>query len=247
MKKYLKEVEDRLLALQPPVKASPWKAEDYVGGGQSSLRYLNLKIPHVRQEFKKGFSFSKLNPEEQWKIWDYIWNHSPIFEVMLLSSYWAASRPIQEMLTHHRLVVGWLARVDNWAHSDELSSHYSKMLEHDPKRFMPIFKKWNLSRHPWFKRQSMVGLLFYSRMRRKTPPLRVLLDFVERHIEDEHYYVQKAVGWTLRETWNVYPKETFVYLKKNAARIPPAGWTAATEKLSAKDKKILMQLRRTKD
>lgn len=243
MNKYLKEVESRLLVLKPEAQPSKWKAEHYIGAGQSQLTFLNFKIPRVRAEYKRGFSFSNLPPKEQWKVWDYIWHHSQIFEVMLLSSYWASSRSTDELFAHRRLLIRWQGRVDNWAHSDELSAHFSRLLEHDPQQLMPVFKKWNTSKDPWFRRQSMVGLLFYSRFRRRKPPVKVLLDFIERHLDDGHYYVQKGVGWALRESWNVYPKQTFTFLKKNAGKIPPAGWTAATEKLSVKDKNLLKELR----
>ena len=43
--------------------------------------------------------------------------------------------------------------------------------------------------------------------------------------------------------YNVYPTETFRYLKKIASDIPPAGWQAATEKLSKADKVLLKKLR----
>ncbi|MBX3020182.1 MAG: DNA alkylation repair protein [Bdellovibrionales bacterium] len=246
MTKYLKEVELRLSAIERVQPPPQWKGENYIGGGASDLRYLNLKIPLVRREFKKGFSFSNLPTEEQWAIWDYIWQNSRIFEVMLMSSYWAASRPVEELVQHHKVILGWLKHVDNWAHSDELSAHYAKMLELDRRKFLPVFQKWNTSSEPWFKRQSMVGLLFYSRFRRKALPCSTILKFVERHIDDDHYYVQKGVGWTLRECWNLYPTATFTYLKKNAHRVPPGAWTAATEKLSTKDKAMLTSLRRTK-
>ena len=246
MQKYLDEVEKALRGVSLPSKPSPWLAENYIGGGQSKLTYLNIKIPSVRSAFKNGFSFSNLSAREQWKIWDYIWSHSQIFEVMLMSSYWVSSRSVDELIQNRKIILSWLSRVDNWAHSDELSSHYAKVLEHDTKLFLPTFKKWNQSKNPWFKRQSMVGLLFYSRFRKKVLPFKTLISFVERHIDDGHYYVQKGVGWTIRECWNVYPKETFLYLKKNAHRVPPAGWTAATEKLRPQEKKILTQLRRTK-
>jgi len=242
-RKFLKEVEGRLLSIQPTHKPERWLAKNYIGGSQSSLQFLDIKIPLVRQAFKKGFSFTHLPPEEQWPIWDFIWNQSRIFEVMLLPSYWAATRPVSETLQHHKLILGWLARVDNWAHSDELSSHYARMLEHDPQLLLPVFKKWNGAKNPWVKRQSMVGLLYYSRSRKKKPPVKTLLDSIERHIEDENYYVQKGVGWALREAWNVYPGPTYTYLRKNAGRIPPAGWTAATEKLSPAEKKDLSQRR----
>lgn len=246
MRKYLLEVEKRLLALEKAHKPEKWLAKNYIGGGMSKLKFLDIKIPLVRAAYKQGFSFSHLPPEHQWPIWNYIWNKSDIFEVMLIPSYWAASRPVEEVFAHRKFILGWLTRVDNWAHSDEMSNHYAKLLEDFPRQLMPIFKKWNASKNPWFKRQSMVGLMYYSRMRKKAPSVDVILNFVERHIEDDHYYVQKAVGWALRESWNVYPKQTFAYLKKNAHRIPPGGWTAATEKLDSKQKSLLSEIRRAK-
>lgn len=246
MEKYLREVEKRLLSLSAVAKPSKWKAENYVGGGESKLRYLDLKIPTVRAEYMRGFSFSNLSPEQQWRIWDYIWNHSEIFEVMLMASYWAASRPFVETYKHRRQVLRWLNRVDNWGHSDELSAHYSRFLEHDQAAILPVFEKWSASKKPWLKRQALVGLLFYSRFRKRYPDVALILRFIDRHIEDDHYYVQKGLGWALRECWNVYPQKTFAYLKENARRIPAAAWTAATEKLSAADKRILTKVRRSK-
>jgi len=244
MRKYLKEVEARLLTIGRNRKPDKWLAENYIGAGQSRLTYLNIKIPEVRNAFRQGFSFSNLPADEQWQIWNYIWRKSNIFEVMLLPSYWAAQQNVPELFRHRQLVLKWLNRVDNWAHSDEMSAHYAKLLEHNAKRIMPEFKRWSKSKNPWFKRQSMVGLIFYSRFRKKLPQAKILLQHIERHIDDDHYYVQKGVGWTVRECWNAYPSVTLTYLKKNAHRIPSAGWTAATEKLSAKDKAALMILRR---
>lgn len=245
MKKFLDEVEQKLKSIKPLEKPSPWLAENYIGAGKSKLIYLNLKIPYVRKAFKDRFSFSKLTPHQQWKIWDYIWMHSQIFEVMLLASYWAGSQPTEDLVKNRKFLLGWLKRVDNWAHSDELSNHYSKMLEHDPRAFLPIFMKWSQSKNPWVKRQSMVGLLFYSRFRKQCLPYKTIIQIVEKHIDDDHYFVQKGVGWTLRECWNLYPKETYRYLKSNAHRIPSAGWTAATEKLSEHERTALKKLRQS--
>jgi 3-methyladenine DNA glycosylase AlkD len=246
LKKYLKEVESRLIPHKPNPKTLIWDPKDYVGGGLSEREYLSIKIPVVRSEFKRGFSFSSLPTSDQWQIWDYIWKNSNLFEVMLLSSYFVGTRPLDEVFNNRATLISWLDRVDNWAHSDELSSHYSKLLEFNPPKLMPVFEKWNRSKKPWFKRQSMVGLMYYSRMRKIIPKVDTILKFVDRHMKDDHYYVQKGVGWTLRESWNVYPKKTYEYLKRNAHLIPPAGWTAATEKLSKKDKDLLTSLRRTR-
>lgn len=244
MKRILKEVEERLINIPLGSRPSKWKAEDYVGSGLSSLKYLNLKIPRVRSAFKEPFSFSTKPKEAQWKIWDYIWSNSKYFEVMLGASHFASSRPVEELYKNRNTLIKWVNRVDNWAHSDELSSIYSKLLEYDQSSLLPTFEKWNRSKNPWCKRQSMVGLLYYSRCRKQTPDVKLILRFVDRHINDDHYYVQKAVGWTLRECWNVYPEATFKYLCKNAKRIPSGGWTAATEKLSKRDKLKILSLRK---
>ncbi len=243
MRKYLKEVEATLKNLADPRQPLRWLPENYIGGGNSNLKFLSLRIPLVRATSKRGFSFSKLPADQQWPIWDYIWQNSIIYEVMLLSPYWAGRQPVKEIFKHRRLILGWLDRVDNWAHSDELSSHYSKLMEFDPKRMLPVFDKWGRSANPWFKRQSIVGLVYYSRVRKRHPPVNTLLKFIDRHMKDEHYYVQKGVGWALRECWNVYPDKTYDYLLRKAAHLPSAAWTAATEKLSAADKRRLMKLR----
>lgn len=246
IKSFVAEVEQTLLGLTKNKSPSKWLAEDYVGRGESKLRYLNLKIPVIRAAYKSGFSFSAFPAEEQWPIWAHIWKKSQIFEVMLLSSYWVSSRPLDEIYHHRKELFSWVNRVDNWAHSDELSAHYARLLELDHKGILPLFEKWNRSKNPWLRRQSIVGLLFYSRFRKTHPKAKTLLDLIEVLLDDEHYYVQKGVGWALREAWNVYPRETFQFLRKHAHRVAPAGWTAATEKLSRTDKKILTDLRKSR-
>jgi 3-methyladenine DNA glycosylase AlkD len=247
MKHLLKEVETCLIELRKvSMNSSPWKPEDYVGGGQSRLDYLNLKIPIVRKASKEGFSFSVLSSQEQWRIWDFVWQNSKIFEVMLLATYFAGKQTIEDLHKNRSTFLNWAERIDNWAHSDELSSHYAKLIEYKPKIYLPVIEKWSTSSHPWQKRQSVVAPLYYSRLRCKYPPFNFLLKHIERHVDDHHYYVQKGVGWGLRECWNVYPKPTFEYLKKNAHRIPPAGWTAATEKLPTNQKALLTRIRKAK-
>lgn len=240
----LREAEAAMRELSASHQPGRWLAKNYVGAGVSRLDFLDIKIPKVRERFKRGFSFSSREADEQWRIWNHIWWNSKTFETMLLASYWAARRPLTELTSRAEMVFGWVARVDNWAHSDELSCHCSKILETDHRRFMPVFEKWADSENPWERRQSLVGLLYYSRGRKEVPSFAVMKRFIERHLDDEHFYVQKGVGWTLRETWNLYPRETEAYLLKCAHRIPPAGWTAATEKLSAAFKAKLTRQRK---
>ncbi|MBL7545394.1 MAG: DNA alkylation repair protein [Bdellovibrionaceae bacterium] len=248
MKKHLVEVESALKAINPVAKPSIWKAENYVGGGRSDLIYLDLKIPDVRRTFKKGFSFfnpqHKIFKKENLETFHYIWTHSLHFEALVICLAYVKSLPFEVRKRNRSLLLGWLSKVDNWAVSDELSGIYAEFLEDDVE-LLAIYKKWNRSKNSWERRQSIVGLLFYSRFRKSKflswPQLR---QFVDPLLGDEDYYVQKGVGWALRESYNWYPKEVFNYISENVLAIAPAAWTACTEKMSLREKALLKTRRR---
>ena len=56
----------------------------------------------------------------------------------------------------------WIARVDNWCHSDGLSGTYSRLLEADPASVMPVLERWNKDEALWPRRVSIVSLIHYS-------------------------------------------------------------------------------------
>jgi 3-methyladenine DNA glycosylase AlkD len=89
-----------------------------------------------------------------------------------------------------------------------------------------------------------VSLFYYSSHRRRQPSFQKVITLLDRQMEFDHYYVQKGVGWTLREAGNVYPKETFQFLEANIHRVSSHAFTAATEKISPTQKSRLKQLRK---
>ena len=54
---------------------------------------------------------------------------------------------------------------------------------------------------------------------------------VEKCLDDDHFYVQRAVGWLLRELSVKYPREIYTYLKKNNHRLAAVTRATAMEKL----------------
>ncbi len=246
MKKYLTEVDSELRNLQGGKQPSIYLPDSYVGSEYGNFKFYNIRVPKIRALLKKGFSFSNDSIDEQWTIWDYIWHHSKIYEQALIALHFANKRSPEELYQKRTLLLKWIKRIDNWALSDEFSNIVAKLYELKPKNLKPTLEKWNRSRNPWERRNSMVGLFYYSRLRKKYPSYKLAIDFIDPHLEDQHYYVQKAVGWTLRECWNVYPEKTYKYLEQRAHRIPPGGWTAATEKLSKTEKAKLTQIRKAK-
>lgn len=244
MKKYLDEIHSVLKKIKGTQQSSHYLPKDYIGSEYSYYKHYNIRVPQLRAIAKKGFSFSEQSINEQWKIWDYIWQNSVVFDLSLIAIHFVNNRPVEEIYFHRIMLFKWIKRIDNWALSDEYSKMLAKLYEYKSGQLKSTFEKWNKSKKPWERRASMVGLLYYSRLRHRYAPYKTIIKMVNPHLGDEHYYVQKAVGWTLRECWNVYPEKTYEYLKKNAHLIPTGGWTAATEKLSKKDKSRLTQLRK---
>jgi 3-methyladenine DNA glycosylase AlkD len=194
---------------------------------------------------KAGFSFSDSDREEQAKIWDYVWHHSDCYEVMSLALGWYEHKKQADLLVKDwPKLKKWSVRVDNWAHSDSLSGLYARILEGEPSLVYPAFETWNRSKNPWLRRLSIVSLLYYSSQRKSVLPFKEIISLIEPQIEFDHYYVQKGVGWALRETGNVYPAETYQFLEGNVRRLSAAAFSAATEKITKTRKDRLKRLRK---
>ncbi len=245
MTRYIFEIEQALSSF--PQRTSSQNPEAYIGGGQSKLRYMGLRVPHLQQAMRSGFSFSKYEPTDVVKVWDYIWWNSDCYEVMYLALAWFYdSKQRNTLKDHWPRLKKWSSRIDNWAHSDTLSGIYARILEDEPKEVYSTFTKWKASKNPWLRRLSIVSLLYYSSQRKKILPLNKILAVVKPQLEFDHYYVQKGVGWTLREAGNVYPEPIFSFVEENIKKLSALAFSAATEKMSTKQREHLKQIRRAR-
>ena len=240
--KYRVEVESRLIAL---ARNYPESRLDYYN---SKLHFLgDIPVPFQRKAFKEGYSFSTLNDQEQALIWISIWNSSNYFEVLSQALFFFQNKTNKLQWEDWVLLQELSTRIDNWAHSDMLSGLYAELHEKFPKKMYPILSAWSKSPEPWLRRLAVVSLLYYSSARKtRVPSFASLKKMIMQLLGDDHFYVQKGVGWTLREMYNIYPEETFLLLQKIAHKIPPAGWYAASEKLTKREKALLLKIRKAR-
>ncbi len=247
-KKALEEVEKSVLSQS---RNSNFQMTNYIGGKnrkdlhereKSKLRYCEITVPSNRKIYQKGFSFSK--SEEELSIWFFIFQQSDVFEAKAMALMHLRKLPNEVLLEDKKLLQKLVDFVDNWAISDELSHIYSRLLEHSPKVIWPMLEKWNKSKNLWHRRQSVVGMLNYARMRKKTPPVKAMLKMIENLITDESFYVQRGVGWSLREVYNVDPKQQVAFVKKNLHKISSTAWFATSEFYPLSLKKELVEKRK---
>lgn len=241
--KALAEIE--ALVSRCPREIPAGVSEAYIGGNQSQLKFQGLKVPTIRRLSRQGFTFSELSLEQQLAIWCHVWTTSKVFEVRSLALLWVHSKNCQPFFVdwwHH--LEPWAEVVDNWAHGDDLCGVYARILEQKPRLVLPVLRRWNKSSAPWLNRISLVSLLHYNRQRSRRPPFPIICNLVTSHIKTQHHYVQKSVGWTLRECYGAYPQQTLKYIKSNLGNFSATAFTTMIEKMNETQRASLKAERR---
>lgn len=250
-KQFLSELETRLekLSQKRHGPKSQLVPKDYINSEDSTMTYLNLRIPQLREELKsiiQSFKAQKISFHDQYQFMEHLWFYGKSFEARAVALFWLENQDTELLAEHTNKLVSWIDRIGNWAHSDSYSSTLARIFEHDQKKLLVTFKSWNKHKNSWRRRNSLVGLMLYARLRKKHPSFELCKNLVSTQLDAPEYYVQKAVGWTLREMYNVYPKQTYTFVQKNIKRISPAAWSATGEKMTTKEKAALLKLRKKK-
>jgi 3-methyladenine DNA glycosylase AlkD len=244
--KYTKEVEDTLnhLSLKND-KEKAAKLKKYIG---TNLNVIGMVSKAQVDVHKKGFSFYSEHKEKTFLIYHDVYVQSNIFEAKNLAFIFLDKHhkhiPLKTQL---KTLPKWVKQVDNWAHSDNLSKYLTRIIEDKgtQQEMLSIIKKWNTSKNLWERRQSLVALYYYARTKKEQVSFELTQQLILPLLKDKEYFVQKAVGWTLRESYNVYPKETYNLIEEHIKNITPTAFTTCLEKMTEKQK-ITLKLKRKK-
>ncbi len=210
----------------------------------TELHPLGIRVPQLRQFTHQIIKTSSHSIPDQLKMWEELWFESSIWDALTASLFYLDY--LQSKIDHEQhwpIVLRWLPRVDNWGHSDGFSKLIARAMEQHPELVYPQLKAWNQSSNPWERRQSIVGLLDYAKLRRRYPTAEQMLQLLTPLLKDPHPYVQKGLGWTLREFGQIYPKEHRDFLETHITILSAIAFSAATEKILPEFKAAL-KLRR---
>jgi len=212
---------------------------------KSAMPLLGLAVPMQRAILKRGFSFSRRPFAEQFPLWDHIWWRARSHEAKSLAGFWIdAVRDAPPAAEMWRRVSPWSAGIVCWDMSDVLSGVHARLLEAAPEVVLPDLVRWNRDPNPWLRRQSVVSLLFQASGRRRVLPAATILGLVAPLLGDADRYVQKGVGWCLREASVVHRDAVAAFLRREARAVSAIAWSAAGEKLDPDLRAEIAALRR---
>jgi 3-methyladenine DNA glycosylase AlkD len=208
-----------------------------------NLYRLRLGVPLVRKSLKPIYPFVSDSCELNLASWNEVWKLSNIFEAKSQAIYFYQYKRIN--LHEFEVIADWVSDCTCWEHSDDLSKIIAGVTEENPKWSLTVLQRWVKSKNPWHRRQALVGMIEYASKRQRFLPFNTYIKNIDPLLSDKDYYVQKAVGWTLREVYNVYPDECLKYQKLKIESISSIAYPAATEKMNSREKTMLNRLRRS--
>lgn len=210
------------------------------------LSSVPANVPAHRTAFTHVHSLVPGDFDEQLLIWDHIWNNTNGFWVRVHATFFLERylKKAEHLEAMWPVIVKWQDSVDDWGLCDALAKVYTKILVVSPAEVYGVLAQWNVSTDLWKRRQSVVSLLYYSRTKKSYLPFSKIASLISAVLADKEYYVQKGVGWALRELRNVYPKEAHAYLTKHIRAVSPIAFTIAIEKVSSADRDKLKALRK---
>lgn len=117
----------------------------------------------------------------------------PVWDLKMVAGRSLAAVPPAEPLW--RFVRTRMADLDGWAMADNLAPIASRCLLHDERR-LDVAEGWVQSPHLWTRRAALVFTLAWTRDDRN--PER-MLGWAALLADDPEWFIQKAIGWWLRE------------------------------------------------
>ncbi len=206
-----------------PRSSAPLNAQSYLG---SPVPVLGVNVPTLRALLSAFLKKHRdLTPSDGNALAATLWS-GPVFEekalgIVLLDR---SARILDD--ASWALADRWVDDATGWALSDTLASGpIAKMVHAKTARYRQVLR-WTRSDNRWRRRASTYAMHDYVFAGELDKPLELL----EKLVNDDEFWVQRAVGTWLRECWKQDRRRTEAFLRKHVRGLPRVVITVATER-----------------
>lgn len=122
------------------------------------------------------------------------------------------------------LIQKWLPDFDGWAIADHVCMAGQRRLNWDPSRLDQV-EVWTTSDHMWTRRAALVITLPWCKQRHPKPEELAarerILGWAAGYVTDHDWFIQKSIGWWLRDLSKRDPDRVRAFLADHGAAMKP--------------------------
>ncbi|MBI9036241.1 MAG: DNA alkylation repair protein [Bacteroidales bacterium] len=171
--------------------------------------FLGIKAPQ-RKEMKKqfikryGWPPEEILEESIRQLWELPYREYQYFAMEILDKF-AKNAPKERIVLYEFLILNksWWDTIDYIA--PHLLGSYFKIY---PEQIHSFTSKWINSENIWLQRSAILFQLKYK----KDTHLELLYSIIERLMGSKEFFINKAIGWILREYSKINPNEIQTYV-----------------------------------
>ncbi|NIZ12372.1 DNA alkylation repair protein [Phaeobacter sp. HF9A] len=189
--------EDALAALRSNVE--PGRAEQMAAYHKQNREVLgvgNEVLNSLSRDWRQA-----LDLPERVELAAVLWA-SDIFEARILAAKLLTQARIKADQPVWDLLQSWLPDFDSWAIADHAASAIAKRLQAAPER-LDVVEGWTSSDNLWTRRAALVATLPWAKLANPKPAeLQARergLGWAASYVADRNWFIQKAIGWWLRD------------------------------------------------
>ena len=221
----LKSTEARLLqSLRALGDAN--RAEQEKRYQKSRWEHWGVALPNMDVAIKN--TLGDLSQEQALELCRRLWRE-PVWDLKIVAGRILARKSVAPDAEVWGFVTGRLADLDGWAVADNLAPAASRCLTADPGRLDGV-ETWIESPHLWTRRAALVFTLPWAKEKRD--PER-MLGWAARLAEDREWFIQKAIGWWLRELSKRDPERVRRFLTEHGGKLAGVARREATKYLKS--------------
>ncbi|MGY6533786.1 MAG: DNA alkylation repair protein [Pararhodobacter sp.] len=219
----------QLRALADPVRAAEMAAYHKV-----ARPFLGVGVPQIEALARDWRAACTLDQRVALAagLWDSDIHEARVAAAKLLTQ--ARIRPDDSAVW--TLIAGWVEGFDSWALADHAAAAGSRRLVADPVRLDQV-EGWTGHDNMWTRRAALVMTLPWARLPHPKPAdLAVrarVLGWCADYADDGEWFIQKAVGWWLRDLSRHDPAQVRAWLAAHGDRLKPFARREAVRRLPA--------------
>ncbi|MCP4820974.1 MAG: DNA alkylation repair protein [Shimia sp.] len=212
-------LDDALEALQQLVEDG--RAEGMAKYHKQSRQVLGIANPDINDLAKTWRQ--TLTVDERVSLARNLWD-TDIFEARLAASKLLTQARIRPDDAVWDLIQSWVPAFDSWAIADHACMAGQKRLAANPVRIDDV-EKWTVSEHMWTRRATLVITLPWTKQNFPKPhDLEIrdrVLGWAAAYVPDHDWFIQKAIGWWLRDLSKHDAPRVIAFLDNHADRMKP--------------------------